>query len=242
MKPTIFSLAALQEALSQAADTRYRDFQASLIPTVDKERILGIRVPKLRRLSGCLDPDTAEAFLHALPHKSYDEDNLHAFLIERIGDFEATLAALDVFLPYVNNWATCDMMRPKCLSEKPEALQKKIEVWLASSHTYTVRYGIGMLMTHFFGKSYTPAVLEQVASIHTKDYYIQMMCAWFFATALTLHPEDTLPYLTEARLDPTLHRMTLRKVLDSHRIPSDLKACLKGSASASPSVKTRGKP
>lgn len=213
--------------LAALADPAYRDFHARLIPTIDKESICGVRMPVLRRFAKTLTPEESAAFRAALPHRYYDENNLHAALIERLRDFDETLTALEAFLPFVDNWATCDMMRPKCLSKKPELLAERIEGWLKNDHVYTVRYGIGLLLSFYLGEHYSPLWLEKVASLDREEYYIRMMVAWFFATALAGHEKDVLPYLTEGRLDPTVQKMTVRKACESFRIPDATKKMLR---------------
>lgn len=217
----------IRKELASLADPAYRDFQAKLIPTIDKESVLGVRMPVLRRFAKALTPAESAAFRAALPHRYYDENNLHATLIERLRDFDEAVAALDAFLPFVNNWATCDMMRPKCLSKKPEVLAKKIDGWLKSDHTYTVRYGIGLFLSFYLGEHYSPLLLEKVASLDREEYYIRMMAAWFFATALLHHEKDVLPYLVEKRLDPTVQKMMIRKACESFRIPDATKTMLR---------------
>ncbi len=217
----------IRKKLASLADPTYRDFQTKLIPTIDKESVLGVRMPVLRRFAKTLTPEESAAFRAALPHRYYDENNLHATLIERLRDFDEAVAALEAFLPLVDNWATCDMMRPKCLSKKPEVLAEKIEGWLKSDHAYTVRYGIGLLLSFYLGDHFSPFLLEKVASLDREEYYIRMMAAWFFATALVNHEKEVLPYLIEERLDPTVQKMTIRKACESFRIPDATKKMLR---------------
>ncbi len=218
---------AITRELTALSDPGYRLFQAKLIPTIDKETILGVRVPRLRAYAKGLSPEERAAFLAVLPHTFYDENNLHAFLIERIGGFSDTVDALDSFLPYVDNWATCDMMRPRCLAKEPVRLAEKIELWLDDEHPYTVRFGIGLLLSFFLDLQFSPYFLERVAGIAREEYYIRMMAAWFFATALTKHEAEVLPYLKEKRLDPTVHKMTIRKACESLRLSPEKKSALR---------------
>ena len=186
--------------LFQKQDVAYRDFQGSLIPTVKKERIIGVRTPELRAMAKALrGGDEAAEFLRRLPHLYFEENQLHAFLIETITDFDACVAALDAFLPYVDNWATCDSMSPKVLGRHKETLRVHIDRWLASPQPYTVRYGVGMLMRWFLDEAFCPDDLLAVAALRSEDYYVKMMVAWYFATALAKQYDAALPRPTRPR-------------------------------------------
>lgn len=217
----------LQELLLMQ-DDRYRDFQSSLIPTVAKERIIGVRTPKLRafakRLRG--SPE-AEAFLRVLPHDCFEENQLHAFLIEEIRDYTTCISALNAFLPHVDNWATCDMMSPKVLGRHPEALRREITHWLASPHPYTVRYAIGMLMRWYLDAHFSNADLQAVASTESENYYVKMMIAWYFATALAKQYDAAILYLQMPQLPPWTHNKTIQKALESNRITAEQKQYLR---------------
>ena len=217
----------LQELLLMQ-DDRYRDFQSSLIPTVAKERIIGVRTPKLRafakRLRG--SPE-AEAFLRVLPHDYFEENQLHAFLIEEIRDYTTCISALNAFLPHVDNWATCDMMSPKVLGRHPEALRREITHWLASQHPYTVRYAIGMLMRWYLDAHFSNADLQAVASTESGNYYVKMMIAWYFATALAKQYDAAILYLQMPQLPPWTHNKTIQKALESNRITAEQKQYLR---------------
>lgn len=217
----------LQELLLMQ-DDRYRDFQSSLIPTVAKERIIGVRTPKLRafakRLRG--SPE-AEAFLRVLPHDYFEENQLHAFLIEEIRDYTTCISALNAFLPHVDNWATCDMMSPKVLGRHPEALRREITHWLASPHPYTVRYAIGMLMRWYLDAHFSNADLQAVASTESGNYYVKMMIAWYFATALAKQYDAAILYLQMPQLPPWTHNKTIQKALESNRITAEQKQYLR---------------
>lgn len=209
-------------------DDRYRDFQSSLIPTVAKERIIGVRTPKLRafakRLRG--SPE-AEAFLRVLPHDCFEENQLHAFLIEEIRDYTTCISALNAFLPHVDNWATCDMMSPKVLGRHSEALRREITHWLASPHPYTVRYAIGMLMRWYLDAHFSNADLQAVASTESENYYVKMMIAWYFATALAKQYDAAILYLQMPQLPPWTHNKTIQKALESSRITAEQKQYLR---------------
>ena len=214
--------------LFQKQDVAYRDFQGSLIPTVKKERIIGVRTPELRAMAKALrGGDEAAEFLRRLPHLYFEENQLHAFLIETITDFDACVAALDAFLPYVDNWATCDSMSPKVLGRHKETLRVHIDRWLASPQPYTVRYGVGMLMRWFLDEAFCPDDLLAVAALRSEDYYVKMMVAWYFATALAKQYDAALPFLEASRLPQWTHNKAIRKALESRRLSPEQKQHLK---------------
>ena len=214
--------------LFQKQDVAYRDFQGSLIPTVKKERIIGVRTPELRAMAKALrGGDEAAEFLRRLPHLYFEENQLHAFLIEMISDFDACVAALDAFLPHVDNWATCDSMSPKVLGRHKEALRVHIDRWLASPQPYTVRYGVGMLMRWFLDEAFCPDDLLAVAALRSEDYYVKMMVAWYFATALAKQYDAALPFLETACLPQWTHNKAIQKALESRRLSPEQKQHLK---------------
>ena len=214
--------------LFRLRDAEYAAFQARLLPTVPRERIIGVRTPALRSLAKGLrrGGDTAE-FLSALPHPYFDEDQLHAFVISLEKDFDRCLAAVEAFLPCVDNWATCDQLSPQAFKKEPERLLPSIESWLRSGRTYTVRFAVGMLMQHFLDERFEPRWAELVASVRSEEYYVRMMAAWYFATALAKQYDAVLPFLTENRLDPWTHNKTIQKCAESFRIPPERKGYLK---------------
>lgn len=207
------------------AEDEYREFSSKLMPTVKKEKILGIRIPILRAFAK--DLKDYEDFLKDLPHKYFEEDNLHAFLIEREVDFERSIEKLDRFLPYIDNWATCDSLKPKVLKKEPKKLLGHINRWLKSQDTYTVRYGINLLMSFYLDENFNEKYLGYVADIKSSEYYINMMRAWYFATALYKQYDHTLPYIENNVLDVWTHNKTIQKAVESLRITSDKKEYLK---------------
>lgn len=218
----------LEERLFSLCDPAYREFQGRLIPSLAPGRMIGVRTPVLRALAKEMaGTPLARDFLSSLPHRYFDEDNLHAFLIAGIRSYGDLIPALDRFLPYVDNWATCDQLRPVAFRRHLPELAEKIPEWLASPHIYTARFGIGMLMTHFLDDAFAPAYPAAVAAVTGEDYYLRMMVAWYFATALAKQYEQVLPYLTEHRLDERTARMTIRKALESYRIPEERKSVLR---------------
>ena len=216
----------IQNELFKLQDEGYREFQRALIPTVDKIRIIGVRIPELRRLSKQIDMKSASAFMGELPHEYYEEDNLHAFLIERITDIDLCFKELDRFLPYVDNWATCDMMAPKVLIKDKELLLSKAYEWMASDHVYTIRYGISVLMKYFLDDAFSTEYANKVASVVSDEYYVNMMCAWYFATALAKQYDSIVPYLEEKKLPVWVHNKTISKAKDSLRISKETKEYL----------------
>ena len=220
--------ARIRARLFAMQDLKYREFTAKLTPTLEKERIIGVRTPELRKYAVELSKtEDAAAFMATLPHLYQEVNNLHAFLIERIADYDACVAALDAFLPYVDNWATCDSMSPKCLKKQLPRLTGEIRRWMASDRVYTVRFGMGMLMRHFLDDAFDPAYLDWVAALRSEEYYINMMIAWFFATALAKQWDATLPYIMSRRLEPWVHNKAIQKAIESYRIPEDRKIWLR---------------
>lgn len=212
-----------QSMLFALQDAAYADFQAKLIPNIPRERIIGVRVPRLRQLAGDLKKEEAAPFLQALPHAYYDEDLLHGMLICQIREFDCCVEALERFLPYVDNWAVCDTMSPKVLGKCKGALLEKIGQWIDDTHVYTCRFGLLCLMRYFLEEDFDPALLELPAQIRREEYYVNMMVAWFFATALAKQWTATLPYLQERRLSPWVHRKTIQKARESYRITPEQK-------------------
>lgn len=218
----------IKEELFALQDLKYKAFQSKLIPAIGADTIIGVRTPALRTLAREFSKtEEAEQFLKVLPHQYYEENNLHAFLIEKIKDYDTCIQELDRFLPYVNNWATCDCMAPKVLKKHLPELLDKIREWMASEETYTVRYGIGLLMRLYLDEAFDETYLQIVASVQTEEYYVDMMIAWYFATALAKQYEATLPYLEEQKLDVWVHNKTIQKAVESYRITPEQKVYLK---------------
>ena len=218
----------IQQRLFALQDAGYRDFHAALMPTVDKALVIGVRMPALRALAKELKgTEPAADFMAQLPHKYYEENNLHAALIGHIRDFDACMAAVERFLPYVDNWATCDMMNPRALAKDKAALLERIRLWLQSSHTYTVRFGMEMLMNHFLEEDFREEYPALVASVQSEEYYVRMMQAWYFATALAKQYEAAVTYLEQRRLGAWVHNKTIQKARESFRVSQEQKEYLK---------------
>ena len=218
----------IREQLFRLQDTKYRDFQSKLIPTVDPETIIGVRTPALRKLAKQLaSAEDIDVFLNALPHAYFDENQLHAFVISEMKDYAQCLEAVDLFLPTIDNWATCDQMSPKVFRKHRQELLGSIRQWIASEETYPVRFAVGMLMEHFLDDAFDGAYPEMVAEIRSEEYYVRMMAAWYFATALAKQYDAVLPYLEQRRLDPWTHNKTIQKAIESYRIAPEQKEILR---------------
>ena len=220
--------------LLSLADAKYRDFQSSLMPNVPYERIIGIRTPILRKYAAEINgTPEAEKFLSSLPHRYYEENNLHGFLIEKVRDFDKAVKLTDELLPYVDNWATCDSISPKAFAKNLPEIRAKASEWISSGKTYTVRYGIGILMRYFLDgdEEWVKGALDEVASVKSDEYYINMMCAWFFATALAKQYELALPYFENGRLTNDVQSKAIRKAIESLRVSDESKAYLRNAVS-----------
>ena len=218
----------IRQSLFELQDIKYRDFQAKLIPGKDTETMIGVRTPELRKLAKqMLKREEIGEFLRDLPHRYFDEDQLHAFIVSGIKEYGKCMEELMRFLPFVDNWATCDQMSPGVFKKRKPELLAEIREWLGSEHTYTVRFGIGMLMQHFLDEDFDPAYPELVAGVHSEEYYVNMMIAWYFATALAKQYDAVLPFIEGRRLDPWTHNKTIRKAVESYRISDEQKEYLR---------------
>jgi 3-methyladenine DNA glycosylase AlkD len=218
----------IRRRLFDLQDTQYKTFSSKLMPTVDPDTVIGVRTPDIRKLAKeySKQPEAIK-YLKILPHKYYEENNLHGFLIETIKDYESAMNAVEAFLPYVDNWATCDLMSPKVFKKHLPELFEKIKIWLKSEHTYTMRFGIGMLMGFYLDDHFQPDMLELVAGVHSQEYYINMMIAWYFATALAKQYDAALPYIQKQHLDKWTHNKTIQKAIESYRISDEAKEYLR---------------
>lgn len=218
----------ITEKLVSLQDPKYGDFQSKLVPNIQRAEIIGVRMPKLRQLAQKIaGSQEATDFLKSLPHDYYDENILHGILISSMKDYSAAIAELNTFLPYVNNWAACDTISPKVFQKNRVDLLDNIKKWVVSEHVYTCRIGVGMLMRHFLDEDFKPEYHEIPAHIHSDEYYINMMIAWYFATALAKQWESTIPYLERHKLNTQVHNKTIQKARESFRITADQKAYLK---------------
>jgi len=214
--------------LESHKDQKHIDFVAKLIPNIDKNMILGIKTPVLRKYaSEIYGSKDAEDFVHNLPHFYLEENNLHAFIIEKIPDFNTCLTETDRFLPYIDNWSTCDSMNPKVLKKNKSILKEKAVEWIKSSHTYTKRFGIRIFMSYFLDDDFSVEYPSIISDIKSDEYYINMMIAWYFATALSKRYNDILPYLLNGSLNSWTHNKTIQKAIESYRITPEQKKELK---------------
>ena len=218
----------IRQSLFELQDIKYRDFQVKLIPGKDTEMMIGVRTPELRKLTKqMLKREDIGEFLRDLPHRYFDEDQLHAFIVSGIKEYGKCMEELMRFLPFVDNWATCDQMSPGVFKKHKPELLAEIREWLGSEHTYTVRFGIGMLMQHFLDEDFDPAYPELVAGVHSEEYYVNMMIAWYFATALAKQYDAVLPFIEGRRLDPWTLNKTIQKAVESYRISDEQKEYLR---------------
>ena len=215
----------LTDQIFSLRDEAYQQFQAKLIPNIDAETIIGVRTPDLRKLARQISDK--KSFLNTLPHTYFEENQLQALILNEEKDFLTVIHAVDVFLPYIDNWATCDLLRPKVFAKHREELLPYIRRWLNSGHVYTIRFGIEMLMCHFLDDSFDPEYPELVTSVSHSDYYVRMMVAWYFATALAKQYDAVLPYITGYRLERWTHNKAIQKAVESYRITPEQKAYLK---------------
>lgn len=207
-------------------DLGYRDFQCKLMPTVDPKTVIGVRMPMLRQLAKDIGEET-HSFLSTLPHDYYEENNLHGIMISMLRDAEETYSALDKFLPYVDNWSTCDLIAPKVFTKHPDGLLEKVRQWIASGHTYTVRFGIGVLLRYYLDDGFLPEHLDIVSKIQSEEYYVNMMIAWYFATALAKQYDTAIVYIEQRKLSLWCHKKAIQKAIESYRITPEQKEYLR---------------
>ncbi len=222
-------LTKLQKQLFELQDLKYRDFHSKLMPETDKETVIGIRTPVLRKFAKeFAGTSEAEAFLRQLPHRYYEENNLHMMLITGIKDYEKCMEEIQRFLPCIDNWATCDYPAPKCFARHKDQVLEEAKRWISSGETYVIRYGIGMLMRLFLDEDFSSEYLEMAAAVQSQEYYVNMMIAWYFATALAKQWDATVPYIEQHKLPDWVHRKTIQKAVESYRITPEQKEYLKG--------------
>lgn len=218
----------ITEQLFALQDVAFGDFQAKLMPTIDRNNVIGVRTPDLRKLARQIaKTGAARDFISQLPHRYFEENNLHAFIVAGISDFGDAMLQTEIFLPHIDNWATCDQFTPKVFGKHPAELLSAVKVWITSPHTYTIRFAIKMLMTFYLDSLFKPEYPQMVAAVKSDEYYIKMMIAWYFATALTKQYDSVLCYLTDHRLDTWCHNKTIQKAIESYRISDERKTYLR---------------
>lgn len=211
----------LIDVLYENQDETYRQMQIRLLPNLDPDSIIGVRTPMLRSIARRLEDGSA--FLENLPHRYFEENQIHSFLLEREKNFDAAVSEIERFLPFVDNWATCDQLRPRCFQKNRQKLLPYIRKWIASDEPYTIRFGVGMLMVHFLDEDFEESLLELPTGVQSREYYVQMMIAWYFATALAKRYDATLPYISSYKLDKWTHNKTIQKAAESYRVSPEHK-------------------
>ena len=218
----------ITDQLFDLQDVAFGDFQAKLMPNISRNNIIGVRTPALRALARKIaKTDAAQEFIGQLPHRYFEENNLHAFIVAQTSDFDEAMRQTELFLPHIDNWATCDQFTPATFKKHPDELLKAVRRWIESSHTYTVRFAIKMLMTFYLDDLFCDEYPQMVAAVKSDEYYVKMMIAWYFATALSKQYDAIVGYLTEHRLDAWCHNKTIQKAVESYRISDERKAVLK---------------
>ena len=226
----LFFIMNIQQQLFALQDLKYRDFNAKLVPGMDVNDIIGVRTPELRKLAKQLAKDERVGeFLAVLPHQYLDEMNLHGFIISEIKEYDECLEQIERFLPYVNNWATCDLLSPKAFKQKKNRVRliDDIKPWMASDEPFTIRFGIEMLMSFYLDEDFKPEFLKWVSEIRHDHYYVKMMVAWYFATALAKQWDATLPYIQNMTMEKWTHNKAIQKAVESYRITPEQKELLK---------------
>ena len=218
----------IRKELYRLQDVKFREFQSKLIPAVNPDAVIGVRTPELRKYAKSLvKQENIHQYLKDLPHRYFDENQLHAFIISEIKDYDLCMGELIPFLPYVDNWATCDQLSPKVFKKHRKELLEQIKTWIQSEKTYTKRFGIGMLMQHYLDEDFDPAYPEMVSCIKSEEYYVNMMIAWYFATALAKQYDSVLPYIADQKLNTWTHNKAIQKAIESYRITPEQKMYLR---------------
>ena len=218
---------SIRNKLFKLQDLKYRELQIKIIPNVKFDSIIGVRTPELRMFAKEIIKEDYSIFLEDLPHKFFDENQLQAFVISEIKDYDECIMYINNFLPYVDNWATCDQMSPKIFKKNTDKLFEEIKKWIKSKHIYTIRFGIGMLMHYYLDDKFEVEYLEMVSKIKSDEYYVNMMIAWFFATALAKQYDSTISFIEDFRLDKWVHNKTIQKAIESYRITDSQKEYLR---------------
>lgn len=218
----------VQKQLFELQDLKYRDFHAKLMPTIDKEKVIGVRTPALRSYAKQFGKtEEAKEFMKVLPHKYYEENNLHGMLLEQIKDYDELIIELEKFLPYIDNWAACDLLSLRIVKKNLEDFLEKINKYIKSDQPYTIRFGISMLMKHYLDDNFKIEYANKVAAVQSEEYYVNMMRAWYFATALAKQYDSIIPFIEEKKLDVWTHNKAIQKSIESYRITPEQKEYLR---------------
>ncbi|MBE6353365.1 DNA alkylation repair protein [Treponema sp.] len=209
-------------------DKKFREFHLKLIPGIETDKVIGVRTPALRKFAKeIIKAGSGEEFLSSLPHYYYEENQLHSFILSEEKNFDNCIKYVDKFLPYINNWATCDQLLPKVFKKQPQKLLPHINLWIESGETYKIRFAIGMLMQHFLDEFFEERFVQKVASVHSEEYYVKMMQAWYFATALAKQYDCAVKFIEDKKLDSWTHNKTIQKAIESFRVPDERKEYLR---------------
>lgn len=218
----------IQEELFKLQDISYKEFHSNLIPTIDKNTIIGIRIPLLRSYAMKIKyTKEADKFLNTLPHTYYDENVLHALLLSEMTDYETFIKSIQAFLPYIDNWAVCDVLKPKSIKKHKQIFIDEIKSWISSKDTYTIRFGVVMLMTYYLDEDYQKDYLNYPLQVKSNEYYVNMAISWFYATALAKHYDEVVKILKDKKLSVWVHNKTIQKAIESYRITKEQKEELK---------------
>ncbi len=218
----------IRDSLFEKQDNEYRKLQTKIIPNISDETIIGVRTPELRKMAKeFARREEIEDFLNELPHRYFEENQLHGFIISTMKDYEKCMEELEKFLPFIDNWATCDQLSPKVFKKHRAELLDKIRLWISSKETYTIRFGVGMLMEHFLDEDFDIEYPEMVSKLRSEEYYVNMMIAWYFATALAKQYDKTVSFITDKKLDVWTHNKSIQKAVESYRISPEQKEYLK---------------
>ena len=220
-------MSSIKDKLFKLQDKEYKFFQEKIISTVNPDTIIGVRTPELRKLAKILIKEDYTSFLKELPHKYFDENQLHAFIISEIKNYDECILHINNFLPYIDNWATCDQLSPKIFKKNTDKLLDHIKLWIKSKEPYIIRFGVGMLMQYYLDDNFNEEYLKMVSKIKSNEYYVNMMIAWYFATALAKQYKSTINYIENKKLDIWIHNKTIQKAVDSYRITEEQKEYLK---------------
>lgn len=218
----------LLKKLVDLQDLKYKSFQEKLIPTIDPNTIIGVRTPELKKIAKEVYlSDYKDSFLGCLPHQYFEENQIHSFIIALEKDYDKCIKLINDFLPYIDNWATCDQATPAALKKRPDDTLKEIKKWFKEDKTYYYRYGIEQLMSFYLNDRFKKEYLEMVAGINSEEYYVKMMQGWFFATALAKQYDDTILYIEKGLLEKDVNNITIKKAIESYRINDSKKEYLR---------------
>ena len=217
----------IQNYLLSQKDEKYRDFTLPLIPNVDKDSFIGVRLPIIKKYAKQIDNKSKEEFLDSLPHKYHEENLLHAFILSNIKDYDEFIKQVDKFLPYVSNWSISDTICNKYLNKHKDKLIVEIYKWLKSDELYRVRYAVKCLMNYYLGEDFKEEHIDAVSKVKLDDYYVQMMIAWYLATGLAKNYNDFIKAIENKKFTPFIHNKAIQKAIESYRVSDEHKEYLR---------------